>query len=152
MKLHEIKWSHILALDAHIRRTYVSDSSSSSTPTMGCKDKYCYGVSICWLFTLQDEKFSLLHRTLGFTGTYWRKGLGSTKSQEGWVWILPSRQSPTCNSPRIANRVTVAQFSLTKGTGSSPSRCPHPYSTGGLEEHLAQTHCLFLGLPAGLFP
>lgn len=95
----------------------------------------------------------LLHRTLGFTATQpHRGGLGSTKSQEGWVWITPSRQSPTCSSLQIANRVTVAQFSLTMGTGSSPSHCPHPYSTGGLQEHLAQPQRQFQGLPAGRFP
>lgn len=93
----------------------------------------------------------LLHRALGFTATSrHRGGLGSTMSQEGWVQITSSRQSPTCSSHQIVNRVTVAQFSLTKGTGSGPGRCPHPYSTGGLEERPPQ--CLYLVLPAGLFP
>lgn len=80
----------------------------------------------------------LLHRALGFTATsQYRGGLGFT-SQEGWVWITPSRQSPTCSSPRIENKVTVAPFSLTKGMDSSPDRCLLPYSTLELEVQLTQ--------------
>lgn len=80
----------------------------------------------------------LLHGALGFTATSrYRGGLGFT-SQEGWVWITPSRQSPTCSSPRIENKVTVAPFSLTKGMDSSPDRCLLPYSTLELEVQLTQ--------------
>lgn len=116
------------------------------------REKNATAVERC-LLGCNTTRSSLVHRALGITATQrHRGGLGSNKSQEGWVWIIPSGQSPTCSSPQIANRVTVARISRSKGMGSSPSRCPHPYNTGGLGEHPEQPLLLFQGLPAGPCP
>lgn len=128
-----------------VNRVNVSGSSNSNLLlSRGCEDGYSYSVE-CLLGSNSTGWETLLYAAW-LVGSLHRDVLGSIKSQ----WI--SRQSPTCSSPKRVKRVTLALFSLRKETGSSPSRCPHPYSTWGLDVHLPQPWWAFLGLPFCWFP